>query len=292
MIKINLNKKYCECGCGQLTKMGKYGRKRFICNHHKLKSPYKLKSPPQLCLCGCGKLTTLGSKYIYGHNNKGKKFSEEIKNKLKESAKNRPCQSEVTRRKKSDTLKQAYRDGRIVSALKGIPNTEQMKRKNSIKKMGNSWNKGISHSKERIQKRIIGIKRSWQVLSPEEKAKRIYKTVSKSGQHPNKPETFILNLLNKLYPNEWKFTGDFSFTINGKNPDFTNINGQKKLIELFGDYWHKGEDPNDRINVFKPFGWDTLVIWECELKNTKQLKRKIFDFCEGKYTVELTGEIL
>lgn len=83
------------------------------------------------------------------------------------------------------------------------------------------------------------------------------------------------------WKNEWKFTGDFSFMINGKNPDFTNINGQKKLIELFGDYWHKDDNPQDRIDVFKPFGWDTLIIWERELKDIKQLKRKIFDFCEG-----------
>lgn len=147
-------------------------------------------------------------------------------------------------------------------------------------------NKGKKASEQTKKKLSIKTKKSWQ------NSNFVEKQLISRALHPNKPETIILNLLNKLYPNEWKFTGDFSFMINGKNPDFTNINGQKKLIELFGDYWHKGEDPNDRINIFKPFGWDTLVIWECELKNTKQLKRKIFDFCEEKYTVELTGEIL
>jgi hypothetical protein len=101
---------------------------------------------------------------------------------------------------------------------------------------------------------------------------------------PNKPEVIILNILNDLFPNEWKYTGDFSFMINGKNPDFTNINGQKKLIELFGDYYHKDQNPEDRINIFKEFGWKTLVIWEHELKNINEVKLKIkeFHFKENK----------
>lgn len=80
--------------------------------------------------------------------------------------------------------------------------------------------------------------------------------------HPNKPEQIILDLLNEMYPGEWKYTGDFSFMINGRNPDFANCNGQKKVIEFWGDYWHKGEDPEDRKAIFREFGYDTLVIWE------------------------------
>jgi len=97
---------------------------------------------------------------------------------------------------------------------------------------------------------------------------------------PNKPETFLTNLLNDLYPGEWKFVGDFSFMIGGKNPDFVNIDGQKKCIEHFGTHWHKGDNPQDRINLFKSYGWDCLIIWEHELKNFKALRRKIFDFAE------------
>ena len=99
---------------------------------------------------------------------------------------------------------------------------------------------------------------------------------------PNKPETIILNLLNELYPNEWKYTGDFSFTINGKNPDFVNVNGQKKIIELFGDYWHDGDDPKDRAKIFKPFGYQTLIIWEHELKNMDSVKFRIKKFSEKR----------
>ena len=95
---------------------------------------------------------------------------------------------------------------------------------------------------------------------------------------PNKPERLFLKLLNKLYPNEWKFTGDFSFILNGKSPDFTNCNGQKKLIELYGDYWHRNDDPQDRIDEFAQFGYKTLVIWENELKNIDRVIKRVNKF--------------
>ena len=96
---------------------------------------------------------------------------------------------------------------------------------------------------------------------------------------PNKPETFLLNLLNKLFPNEYKYVGDFQFFLGGKNPDFMNVNGRKDLIELYGDYWHKNDDPQDRIDHFKQFGFNTLVIWEKELKDQEKLMEKLQDFC-------------
>jgi len=99
---------------------------------------------------------------------------------------------------------------------------------------------------------------------------------------PNKPETILLDLLNNLYPGQWKYVGDFSLVIDGKCPDFVNCNGQKKIIELFGDYWHRGESPDDRANIFKPFGYETLVIWERELKEPDAVRTKIIEFTEAR----------
>jgi transposase-like protein len=99
---------------------------------------------------------------------------------------------------------------------------------------------------------------------------------------PNKPESSLIKVLDEMYPGEWKYTGDFSFTVNGKNPDFVNCNGQKKIIELFGDYWHRGENPQDRADIFSPFGYETLVIWEKELKNMENVRGKIQDFHEQR----------
>jgi len=65
-------------------------------------------------------------------------------------------------------------------------------------------------------------------------------------------------------------------------PDFININGQKKIIELYGDYWHRNDDPQDRIDLFAKYGYQTLIIWEHELKNEVELKDKLQEFSYGK----------
>jgi very-short-patch-repair endonuclease len=95
---------------------------------------------------------------------------------------------------------------------------------------------------------------------------------------PNKPEKILSVLLNKDY----KYVGDGSFIINGFNPDFINCNGQKKIIELYGDYWHNLPDYKERdkcrIKSYKKYGYKTLIIWEHELKNLRQLNNKLIKF--------------
>ena len=54
-----------------------------------------------------------------------------------------------------------------------------------------------------------------------------------------------------------------------KNPDFI-ISGQDKVIEIFGDYWHRNDDPQDLIDLYKQIGLDCLVIWEKEIHKTPQ----------------------
>jgi hypothetical protein len=99
---------------------------------------------------------------------------------------------------------------------------------------------------------------------------------------PNNVEMELQKILNKLFPKEYKYVGDFQFWIDGKNPDFINIDSKNKLIELFGDYWHKGENPKNRINHFKKSGYDTLVIWEKELKDFNSLNKKLIAFHNRK----------
>jgi len=95
---------------------------------------------------------------------------------------------------------------------------------------------------------------------------------------PNKQELKLNSLLEKLLPREYKFVGDGQFILAGKCPDFVNINGQKKLIELYGDYWHRYDNPQDRIDLFAKYGWDTLIVWEHELEGKGILKEKLVKF--------------
>ena len=49
-----------------------------------------------------------------------------------------------------------------------------------------------------------------------------------------------------------------------RNPDF-KVTGQNKVIEIYGDYWHRNHDPKDIIREYKEIGLDCLVFWEHEV---------------------------
>lgn len=53
-----------------------------------------------------------------------------------------------------------------------------------------------------------------------------------------------------------------------KIPDFVDVEG-RRLVEVWGDYWHRGEDPEVLIEWYRQVGWDCKVIWEREIKEAR-----------------------
>jgi hypothetical protein len=235
---------------------------------------------------------------------KGKIVSEETRKKLSEATKRQmaanPNRYWLGKKRSPESI------AKRVAKMKGISHTAEHNRKigegnkgkfvsletrkkiskwhtgfvfseESKRKMSESQ-KGKKHSERTKKKRRLSLKRAWANKSVEERDKWVYAIHANLAIRPNKPETAILNILNSLYPGEWKYVGDGEVVIAGKIPDFINVNGQKKIIELFGDYWHEGQDPKDRIKVFKPFGYKTLVIWERELNEIEKVEKRIKAF--------------
>ena len=97
---------------------------------------------------------------------------------------------------------------------------------------------------------------------------------------PNKLEMRFNLFLDEHFPGKFKYVGDFYCWIAGKNPDFIDFKN-KKIIELFGDYWHKGEDPQFRINHYKKHGYDCLVLWEHECSGYDDIVNKIQRLYDG-----------
>jgi hypothetical protein len=216
--------------------------------------------------------------------NIGKKASDETKKKMSIASTGRTYVMPDATKKKLSLALRGVGKGKIVS--------KETRRKLSENNVGM---KGMRHSeKSRARMSASGLKRWEGVTTLERKkygeaasvrtlalwkdVKFVKKQMVACNISPNRPETALLKILNFLFPGEWKFTGDLSFTINGKCPDFVNCNGQKKIIELFGDYWHRGEDPRDRELVFAPFGYKTLVVWEKELRDEAKLMSKLQEF--------------
>jgi hypothetical protein len=100
---------------------------------------------------------------------------------------------------------------------------------------------------------------------------------------PNKPEIELNTILNNLFPNSFGYNGNYKLgvSLGRRIPDFVNINGRKQVIELFGDYYHRNDNPEDKIAHYKQFGFNCLIIWEKELKGDRTLlESKLKSFVE------------
>jgi len=99
---------------------------------------------------------------------------------------------------------------------------------------------------------------------------------------PNLLEIRLDEFLQANFPNQWKYVGDGQMTVGRMCPDFININGKKRVMELFGSYWHQDLfEQAERINKFKSYGFDCLVVWESELNDKAKLLTKIRKFSGG-----------
>jgi len=52
---------------------------------------------------------------------------------------------------------------------------------------------------------------------------------------------------------------------------------------MWGSYWHKNDDPQERIDHFRQFGFETCIVEEDELKDQKMLVNKLQKFHEQKF---------
>jgi len=110
-----------------------------------------------------------------------------------------------------------------------------------------------------------------------QKPEYVFKQMKARGVKPNKAEQQLISLItgNNL---PYKYVGDGQFILGGKCPDFLNVNGKKQVIELFGTYWHDIFDIAERKEHFRQYGFDTLIIWEDELKDSQKIISKITNF--------------
>lgn len=145
------------------------------------------------------------------------------------------------------------------------------------------------------------MKKAWQrpemLKNYSEKSKKMWNDTEKRNQivqatlkasylSPNKCEQSLQQILNELYPNEWKFVGDGEVVIGGFCPDFINCNGKKLIVEFDGKYWHSSEETQEKdqrkLAKYKELGFDTLVIKENEFKNNKEgVKDRIVEFVKN-----------
>lgn len=187
---------------------------------------------------------SIGHREIVSKTQTGKKLSEETREKIRQSV-----------------IKKSLSEEQLTK-LKKVLNSPEYKKKHK-----EAMNSLIVRKKlSKIRKRL------WQ------NEDYVRKQMKSNHIKPNKAEKELEAFLTNLLPNEYKYVGDGEVIIHGKCPDFININGQKKIIEFYGRYWHPPDDEPNRQFIFSLFGYKTLIVWDNEFNDLEVLREKILGF--------------
>jgi len=193
----------------------------------------------------------------------GRRLSEETKRKLSEVRVERGLNE-----KQSELAKKLWQDLKF-----------REKHSEANKKM---WQNPVYRENQREK-----AKENWKNL--EYRNKVVTNAMKAVHIKPNNKELFLDSVIHSITSN-YKYTGDGQTIINGRCPDWTNTNGQKKVILFNGLYWHlqrlqkkeptltRGDVMSIEKKPYEEFGFKVLFIWEDELKDVEKLKQIILKF--------------
>lgn len=116
-------------------------------------------------------------------------------------------------------------------------------------------------------------RRAGLLLHEPENERKAIEASRKATASPNGCEMALGEILNEIGFGDWRFVGTGQLMIGNKNPDFWD--GDDRIIELFGDYWHRGDSGEERIAYFAEHGFETLIVWESELSDKASLISRI-----------------
>jgi very-short-patch-repair endonuclease len=240
---------------------------------------------------------------------KGKHLDESTKEKISEAKRGKPnlklrgrTVSEETKKKFSKMMKKLWKDPTFrenqSQSRKGIPSWCKGLRKETdprIKKRGEAL-KGLKkteehrkHLSEACKGRIPwnrGRKRPWLSVWNRDPV-FIQKRIRGLMEKPTEPEKKLMTIIHK-HSLPYRYSGDGSAVIGSFNPDFIHVNGEKKIIELFGRTFHdqnhayfnvplcEREEP--RKAIYRKMGFDCLIIWDDEIQDEERVLAKIIDF--------------
>ena len=255
-----------SCMCAVIRKKNSNGVK---------KEPKPIRNKPELCDYGCGKPAL----HLFKSGNWGCGKSPNsclvVKEKNGKSKRGKLCKPHTKEHKLKCKLK----------AIGRIKSSEHCK--NLSKSL--TGRKLPQIVKDKIRKTVKNI---WK----DEEFIKKWQSSFYLKNSPNKPEKKIINILDEIFDKEtYVYTGNRTFWVNRRNPDFV-CRKEKKIIEFFGDYSHgfeyrlkygndsktNSEHVADRINYFKKYNFDCLIIWEHEMKDLTEVKEKIKKFHNGE----------
>ena len=293
----------------------KVARTEIKCGHPKCKNKFSIRVTQEKKFCSkkCWETSPQKKRY-FSELHSGRLMSEEQKEQIRLTLKEKYATGELVSPLKGKTKKNGlYPDGTGYQ----IGHPYCGKEEYNFKKGHIAWNKGLTKEtddriatystkmaetkKELFRMGVLKPSRYWLGKKQSEESKRknsethkkkwqdekFAKMMSeKFRRSPNMTELRLLDFLDFLHPQKFKYVGDGKLWISGKNPDYIDAENNL-IIELFGNYWHEKKEEKERIKYLENCGYNTLVIWENEFneymygKKSTTLIDKIDNFCSN-----------
>lgn len=147
------------------------------------------------------------------------------------------------------------------------------------KKIGKVW-KGRKHSEETKKKMSESAKEKFQEMDEEDYKEWLNNVVKSMEKKPTSLEVKTEKILDKLFPNEWRYVGDGSLWLGfpPMNPDFVHIE-RDIVIEVFAKFFKErngGVDSyiKERMEKFNELGF-SCVFFPAEEVSDELIKRRI-----------------
>lgn len=301
-LNCNINPPLCKCGCG--NNVGKWGGLEnqwpSYCQGH---NPQNYTEATRLKISNSLKEGILAGRIIPSNLGMTKENSESIRiRSLKISkALNGKALSKEHKKQIADTLKRKYKDGlsvwnegltkednlslkRASEKLTGVAIPDKIKSKisNTVKEIhkngdsyGCSWKKKLSDAMKKMAKQG---RHPMQTLKMRKMQSNLLKQKNLNGmmsynRKMTNPEKVI-----KTWFDDLIYCGNGAYWVNdehgSKNPDFYVKGDKLKVVEVFGDYWHKKWEEKWLVALYKRFGIRCLIIWESQIYNHSEYVKK------------------
>jgi len=198
-------------------------------------------------------------------SNTGRKTSSKTRLKQSLIKLQNPVKYWLGRKRSIETIEKIKRSKKgCISPRKGAILTKETK--NKIRK-GRVGKKATAKQKENY--RMAALKR-WK--NPEYCKKVLAVNL------PNKAEKILQSLLDKNSNIKYEYVGDGKMRVERKIPDFVNKENNK-IIELFGEQFHERKEEKERKDLYRKYGYDTLIIWSKDLfRNQNEMINNIKEF--------------
>ena len=188
----------------------------------------------------------------------GKRHSEETKLKMSVAHKGKPHPFSDDGREKIKAAARGNTHGRKNKGMKRSIETRQQMSRSHL---------GVPLSDSHRASCVVAQRKVWDNTELHPNLKNCF-----TATRFNKFEQKILAYLQSI-STRWRYVGDGELMVGRKCPDFWD--GDKKLVEFYGEHWHKVDNSKERIEYFREYGYETLIVWGKELGNQTALLDKL-----------------